>query len=132
MKRRYVYPAIFHPETEGGYSVFFPDLTGCQSQGDDLEDATLMAQEALSLFLEYHIDEDREVSAPSSPLNIKVENGDFVALVTADIFAQKEKTNSKAIKKTLTIPSWLNEEAEKQHLNFSSVLKEALITKIQE
>jgi antitoxin HicB len=49
-----------------------------------------------------------------------------------DIFTIKDKANGKAVKKTLTIPSWLNEEAEKYHINFSSVLKEALIEKLSE
>ena len=53
-------------------------------------------------------------------------------MISVDIVNLKEKVNKKAIKKTLTIPAWLNEEAEKYHINFSSVLKEALIERINQ
>lgn len=130
MKRHYVYPAVFCPE-ETGFSVLFPDLRGCRSQGENIEEASLMAQEALGLYLEYLSDEGKYIPAPSSPNDISCKgDGDFVAMISVDIVAVKSKTNGKAVKKTLTIPAWLNEEAEKQHINFSSVLQEALIDRI--
>lgn len=129
MKRHYVYPAIFHPE-ETGFSVFFPDLKGCQTQGDTLEEATLMAQEVLGLYLECLIDDEKIIPVPPLPHSLSVESNDFIALVSTDIFVYKDRANGKAIKKTLTIPVWLNAEAEKQHINFSSVLQEALMDRI--
>lgn len=131
MKRHYVYPAIFHPE-EIGFSVFFPDLKGCQSQGENIEEATLMAQEALEAYLECLMEDDKPVPTPSSPKSLSLVSEDFVAMISVDILKYKDKANGKAVKKTLTIPAWLNEEAEKHHINFSSVLKEALIEKISE
>lgn len=129
MKRHYVYPAIFHSEDKG-FSVFFPDLQGCHTQGENIENATLMAQEALGIYLECLL-EDGKVAPPASlPSSLTVTEEDFVAMVSVDIFVYKDKANGKAIKKTLTIPAWLNEEAEKQHVNFSSVLQEALIERI--
>ncbi len=130
LKKLYVYPAIFHPE-ETGYSVFFPDLQGCHTQGEDLEDATLMAQEALATYLEYILDEGTSCPTPSSPEQISITGKDFIAMINANMFNIMDKTSGKAIKKTLTIPAWLNDEAEKQHINFSSLLKEALIERIQ-
>lgn len=131
MKRHYVYPAIFHTE-DIGYSVFFPDLKGCQSQGDTLEEATIMAQEALGVYLECLVDDGKSIPEPTSPQSLSTSKNEFIAMVSVDLFVYKDKANGKAIKKTLTIPSWLNEEAEKYHINFSSVLKEALIEKISE
>ena len=131
MKRHYVYPAIFHPE-DIGYSVFFPDLKGCQSQGDSLEEASLMAQEALGAYLECLIDDGKSIPAPTSPQLLSASGNDFIAMVSVDIFVYKNNAAGKAVKKTLTIPAWLNEEAEKKHINFSSVLKEALIERISE
>jgi antitoxin HicB len=131
MKRYYVYPAIFHPE-EIGFSVFFPDLKGCQTQGETMEEATLMAQEALGAYLECLMEDGKPVPSPSSPKSLSLSSDDFVAMISVDIFTIKDKANGKAVKKTLTIPSWLNEEAEKYHINFSSVLREALIERISE
>lgn len=129
MKRHYVYPAIFHPE-ETGFSVFFPDLKGCHTQGDSIEEATLMAQEALGLYLECLADDEKEIPALTHPASLSIEDKDFIVMISVDIFVYKDKANGKAIKKTLTIPAWLNEEAEKQHINFSSVLQEALMDRI--
>ena len=129
MKRHYVYPAVFHPE-EIGFSVFFPDLKGCHSQGENIEESTLMAQEALGAYLECLAEDDKVIPAPSAPKNLLAEADDFVAMISVDIFVFKDKANGKAVKKTLSIPSWLNEEAEKQHINFSSVLQEALMERI--
>ena len=48
---KYVYPAIFHPEKEGGFSIFFPDIEGCYTQGDTMVEAVEMAEDALNLML---------------------------------------------------------------------------------
>ena len=129
MKRHYVYPAVFHSEDKG-FSVFFPDLQGCHTQGENIEDATLMAQEALGLYLECLAEDGKVIPQASLPSSLSVTEEDFVAMVSVDIFIYKDKANGKAIKKTLTIPAWLNEEAERQHINFSSVLQEALMERI--
>ena len=126
MKRHYVYPAVFHSEDTGFY-VFFPDLKGCHTQGENIEDATLMAQEALGLYLEYLLEDNKVIPQVSLPSSLSITEKDFVAMISVDIFIYKDKANGKAIKKTLTLPAWLNEEAEKQHMNFSSVLQEALM-----
>lgn len=131
MKRHYVYPAVFHPE-ETGYSVLFPDLKGCHSQGDTLEEASLMAQEALGVYLECLIDDNKPIPPATSPRLLNLAGDDFAAMVSIDVFTYLDKADGKAVKKTLTIPSWLNNEAEKNHINFSSVLKEALMERISE
>jgi len=129
MKRRYVYPAIFHPE-DTGFSVFFPDLKGCQTQGDTLEEATIKAQEALGIYMECLIDDKKKIPAASSPGDLQISGNDFVVMICIDI--KDYLSNNKPVKKTLSIPAWLNEEAEKQHINFSSLLKEALIEKLSD
>ena len=78
---RHAYPAIFHPEEVGGYSVDFPDLPGCVTEGDTLPEAVSMAEEALSLYLEA-LEADNELApAPSAPADIKAEGNDFVRLI---------------------------------------------------
>ena len=119
MKKIY-YPAVFHPE-EIGYSVTVPDIPGCFTQGDTLQEAVEMASDAIGLCLE-----GGETFKASLPNDIRCESGEFVALIEFDQIAYFKKHDTKAVKKTLTIPSWLNSLAEEQHINFSSLLQAAL------
>lgn len=121
----FIYPAVFHFE-EGSYWVEFPDLPGCFSDGDTPEEAMKNAQESMELYFEP--DEETEPNYPQ-PTNIndilKPENG-FISYVSGNVDLAK---SGKAIKKTLTIPEWLNNKATQQGINFSQVLQEALIKK---
>lgn len=122
MKKIY-YPAIFHPE-ETGYSVIVPDIDGCFSEGDTLEEAMNMTFDAIGLCLECC---EGEFPSASNPADIRPEKaGDFVTLIPFDMLSYQKKHDTKAVKKTLTIPSWLNAAAEEAHINFSSVLQAGL------
>lgn len=84
MATKLIYPAVFHPEEDGGYSVDFPDLLGCVTEGDTLSEAVDMAEDALGIYL-YSLKEDKEpYPEPSNPADIKVEGRDFVSLVEYD------------------------------------------------
>lgn len=122
---KYVYPAIFEPE-EGMYNVSFPDLPDCYTCGDNLGDAMYMAEDALSGYLARAEETLREIPSASELKELCPDKGCFVSLVLADTEEFRRRTSSKAVKKTLTIPSWLNEAAEAQSINFSAVLQEAL------
>ncbi len=123
---KYVYPAIFHHEEDGGFSIFFPDIPGCFSQGDDIADGIFMANDALALSL-YSMEKDGKTIPPSTPLNkIEVEDDDFVTYISADTLEYQKKFNSKAVKKTLSIPEWMNEAAVAANLNFSQLLQDAI------
>ena len=114
---KYAYPAIFREESDGLYSVEFPDLEGCFTSGETLPDAIEMAEDALCLML-YDMEEDGEtIPAPSNPKDI---------VVSDDTLEYRKLYNNKSVKKTLTIPAWLNTMAERADLNFSSVLQDAL------
>lgn len=120
-----IYPAVFHLEEEG-YSVDFPDLLGCVTEGDSLEEALEMAQDALGLYL-YTLEQDNKpLPVSTNPADVATEGKDFVTLVEWDRIAYLKKIDNKAVKKTLTIPSWLNHLAEEKNINFSQVLQEAL------
>ncbi|MFR8171187.1 MAG: type II toxin-antitoxin system HicB family antitoxin [Marvinbryantia sp.] len=127
---KYVYPAIFTPEKEGGYSVFFPDLEGCYTCGDDLQDALFMANDVLAFVLYDYESEGREIPAPSKAENVEKSDGDFVNYIACDTVEYARMHNSRAVKKTLTIPQWLNDIAIRQDVNFSQVLQEALMEKV--
>ena len=120
------YPAVFHQEDGGGFSVDFPDLLGCVTEGDTLEEAIGMAEDALGIYL-FTLKEDKEdAPAPSNPADVKVTGRDFVSLVEYDEVAYLKRTDSHAVKKTLTIPAWMDILAKEHNLNFSNVLQNAI------
>jgi len=125
-----IYPAIFELAEEGGYCITFPDLPGCISEGNTLLEALLMAKEALELFI-YNLEDDKEeIPVPSAPESIQVSKGSFVVPITAWMPLVRDEMLNKAVKKTLTIPKWLNDVSEKNKINFSQVLQVALKDKL--
>lgn len=127
-----VYPACFYLEEDGGYSVEVPDLKGCITQGDSLEEALQMAEDAALGWLLTSVEEGEELPNPSNIKDIKLDRKDsFVSLLLLDLTAYTQKYGTrKSVKKTLTIPMWLNERAEKCGINFSKTLQDALISKV--
>ena len=93
MATKLIYPAVFHPEEDGGYSVDFQDLLGCVTEGDTLSEAVDMAEDALGIYL-YSLKEDKEpYPEPSNPADIEVEGRDFVSLVEYDEVAYLKRTD---------------------------------------
>jgi predicted RNase H-like HicB family nuclease len=127
---RYIYPACFYPEDDGRYSVIIPDFP-IGTFGDDLADAMYMAADAVIGRIFLALEEGESLPEPSDIKAIKPErkNG-FVSLVYVDTDDFKADHESKPVKKTLTIPSWLNKAAERKNINFSATLKDALLKKI--
>ncbi len=126
---KYVYPAVFTKE-DNGYSVSFPDIEGCYTQGETIQEAMEMAKDALNLVL-YSFEEDGiPFNPPSDIKSINVSEDDFATLVCCDTIEYRRFYDNKAVKKTLTIPNWLNTMSEREHINFSQVLQEALIEKL--
>ena len=124
------YPAIFHTAEEGGFWVTFPDIPECMTQGDDMQQAYEMAVDALGLALSSRKEEKQEIPVPSAPFQITTSANEYCVVIEFDMLAYQKRTNSKAVKKTLTIPEWLNEEATALGINFSQVWQEALIQTI--
>lgn len=124
------YPAIFHVAEEGGFWITFPDIPECMTQGDDMQHAYEMAVDALGLAITSRKEEKMEIPTPSEPCMITTADNEYCVVVEFDMLAYLKRTNSKAVKKTLTIPEWLNEEATSLGINFSQVLQEALIQKV--
>ena len=116
-----VYPAVFHEED--GYWVEFPDLTGCVTEGDTIEETMSMAQEALGLWLVSQIEMGNELPTPSDIADVHADDG-IVTYVSTDVDAYRRDT--KAVKKMLSIPAWLAKEAETRNISLSKVLQDAL------
>lgn len=128
--KKLFYPAVFHKAEEGGFWVSFPDLPECMTQGDDLQEAYEMASDALGLAITSRMEEKAELPAASDPSGVVTEEDAFCVLVEFDLLAYRKRNSSRAVKKTVSIPEWLNEEAVSLNLSFSQVLQDALIARI--
>ena len=124
------YPACFYAdeENEGAYAVVVPDLPGCVSGGDSLADAILMATDAASGWVLDELEDGKEIPKSSLIENIIPDDGGFVSMLVLDMDTYSEKYGKKAVRKNLTIPAWLNTFAEDNHINFSQVLQDSLIS----
>ena len=129
MENALFYPAIFHNAEEGGFWVTFPDIPECLTEGDNISEAYKMAYEALGLALSERIKNNESLPVPSSPRTIPVNEDEYPILVEFNLFEYNKKFNSKSVKKTLSIPEWMNEKAISMGINFSRVLQEALMEK---
>ena len=124
-----VYPALFSPWDDGsGYTVEFPDLPGCVTEGGTLADAIKLAEDAASGWVLGELEDGNAIPTASSPASLSLSDGEFVSAVVLDMDSYAEKYGEKAVRKNLTIPAWLNTFAEKQKVNFSQVLTDALTT----
>ncbi|MEA5135678.1 MAG: type II toxin-antitoxin system HicB family antitoxin [Candidatus Fimivivens sp.] len=122
---KYIYPAIFSKD-DNGYSVVFPDIENCFTDGETLEEAMENAKDVLELML-YDYEDKKVAPPPASTISVlSVGVGEFATLIMADTLMYRKRFQKKAVKKTLTIPEWLNTEAEKNEINFSAVLQQAL------
>lgn len=119
----YVYPGIFTKNSDGSYTVTFPDLEGCISEGKTLKDALKMAQSALTQWIEYLNDNKMDIPKASDQTDITVASNEFINLVYADL------RDNKAVKRTLSIPKWMDDKASEAGLSLSKVLQEALRSK---
>ena len=140
--KSYRYSAVFYPD-EGSISVFFPDLPGCLTYGDDLDNAYEMAKEAMGGWLASYIDANGSTpeATPLQDVIAKLNNGEyedpdferepggFVLLVELDPLYLRNISN-KAVKVNTTMPAWLKTAAEERNINFSQVLQDALKEKL--
>jgi len=124
-KDSYVYPAIFSYAADG-VTIEFPDLPGCLPCGETTEEALKNAKEAMALHL-WGIENDNEPIPEPTPIDeIKLKPNQVVVLVEVYMPIYRDAIENQSVKKTLTIPQWLNKIAEENHVNFSQVLQNAL------
>jgi len=124
-KTRYVYPAYFYYDSDG-ISIEFPDLPGCLPCAFNSEEAFTNAKEALGLHLYGMEQDDDEIPAPTPVNGLKPEEGGIVTMIEVFMPSVREKLNNRFVKKTLSIPAWLNTQAEEAGVNFSGILQNAL------
>ena len=138
----YVYPAVFYEE-EGKISAIFPDLGNLATFGDNVADAMHMAQDACGLYLFTALRDGEPLPAPSALSEISsaaileelemesAVDSAFVNMVLVDMTEYARQHSDRAVKKTLSIPMWLNTLCEEKSINFSKVLQDALLTRVQ-
>ena len=125
-----IYQAVFKPfsDQSGGYVVEFPDLPGCVTEGKDLEQAIEMGIDAASGWILGELEDGEQIPRASDYSEITVSSGCMVNMLLLDIDSYEEKYGEKAVRKNLTIPAWLNTFAEKNNINFSKILQDALLS----
>lgn len=127
-----IYPAIFTPCLEKeGYTVTVPDLPGCVSEGDSLLHAIEMGIDAASGWILGELEEGNAIPQPTPRTHILTDYNCFINDLVLDIDAYADKYGEKSVRKNITIPAWLNTYGEKNHINFSKVLQDALLEKAQ-
>jgi len=122
---KYVYPAIFTPAEEG-YRISVPDLPGLVTYGSSLPDAIEMARDAVEMWLYDAENKNERIPDPSAQKAIAVPDDSFINLIDADTDEYRRENDNRAVKKTLSLPSWLNAKAERANAPFSQILQEGL------
>ena len=132
---KYIFPAVFTPAEEGGYLVNFPDITdhtsyACMTEGNTLEEALDMASDVLNLTLWSMEEDGAPLPRASAMQEMKAPEGGFVNLISANTKAYREKYDTRAVRKNVTIPHWLDVLGTKNKVNFSKVLQDALMKEL--
>ena len=123
-----LYPAIFTPFCDReGYTVVVPDLPGCVTEGDSLIEAIEMGVDAASGWILGEIEEGNSFPAASTLEDIKTDGDSFVSLLVLDMNAYAEQYGTKAVRRNITIPAWLDTYVQKNHLSLSKVVQDSLL-----
>lgn len=121
----YVYPAVFRENDDGSYTITYPDLPGCISEGKSLANAMLMAQSALTQWVEYLAENNQIIPIASELKSVATDTNEFVNLIRADA------KDGRAVKRTVSIPKWMDDKVAESGLSLSRVLQEALSQRLQ-
>jgi len=116
----YIYPAVFHPNEDGSFTITFPDFPGCISEGKSLGNALYMAQSALTQWIAYLEDEGEKILLPTPLSCVQLEEGEFCNLIRA------ETKDTRAVRRTVSIPRWMDDEVAKRGISYSRVLQDTL------
>ena len=123
--RKLTYLAVFEVDENPGISVFFPDVPGCVSCGDNFDHALQMAKEALALHV-YGMEKDGEPLPDRTDRIPSINPGDLVVPVSVYPDMVKDEISNRREKTTVTIPHWLKAAAEAEKLNYSRLLEAAI------
>ena len=122
---KYVYPALFTTEDDS-IIVTFPDLDDTFTDGATMQEAFENAEDVLNLMLWNREEEKKEIPLPSPPKQITVPQGATLAMIKADTLAYRKMHDTKTIRRSITIPSWLDTLARERNINFSQLMQNAI------
>ncbi|WP_071026378.1 type II toxin-antitoxin system HicB family antitoxin [Peptoniphilus raoultii] len=125
MNKAYIYPCVVKKE-DGVYYANFPDFSACFTDADNMNELFFNVNEVLNGVLFSMLSNEISIPKPYEKGDIVLNDGEFLLLVEASISVLRDKINNKSIKKTVTIPKWLNDISENKNINFSRVLQEGL------
>jgi predicted RNase H-like HicB family nuclease len=120
---KYVYPVILYPD-DGKTSVSVPDLPGCHTYGDNLADALFMAKDAIEMWLTHA--ENEKLTIPVASQTLPLQHGETLTLIAVDTAEYRRINDNRPIRKTITIPAWLNQLAEESNAPYSQILQQGL------
>jgi predicted RNase H-like HicB family nuclease len=127
----YIFSAMFTPIEDGsGYYAKVPDLPGCVSSGRDLADAIKQITDAASAWLVFAEDEGLEIKKPTPQAQLEHEEGTIYSLVQVDTIAYRAATDTRAVRKNVSMPAWMANLADKRGINVSQVLQESLLQRL--
>ena len=121
----YVYPAIFHQNSDGSYTITYPDLPGCFSEGKSLANGIYMAERALVQWIGYLVDKKQAIPEASALENIKADRDEFINLIRVEV------KDSRAVRRTVSIPKWMDMRVMEAGLSLSRVLQDALSERLE-
>lgn len=119
-----VYPVVF-TKLDDGYMAYVPDLK-CNTQGDDLAEAIVMSRDAIGLMCMDMQDDQKPLPEPSDPTSIQTAANEIVSLVDVDVDAYRRAHNQRTVRRNVSLPCWLNEQADRAGVNVSAILQAAL------
>ena len=126
---KYTYTSVITHDGDR-YFARVPDLSGCISSGSTVEEAIDMITDALALTLTFYEDENMEIPAPTPQSKIPHDNDDICTIIRVDTIAYRAATDTRSVRKNVSLPAWMYNLAEKRGLNCSKILQEALMQKL--
>lgn len=121
--KKLIYPCVVRKEDDIYYANF-PDFNACFTDAESIDELFANTKEVLNGVIFTML--KNKMDLPAAGENIKLEEGEFLILVESPVGIIKDRINNMAVKKTLTLPAWMNEMAMEHNVNFSQVLQEGL------
>ncbi len=124
---KYIYTAVFTPAEDGTeYYASVPDLPGCVTTGDDINDAIEQISDAAAAWLVVAEDKNMPIAPPTAQSAIAHAPGEAMSLIQIDTIAYRAQTDTRAVRKNVSLPAWMADLADKRGINCSQLLQESL------
>ncbi len=129
---KYIYTAVFTPnEDNTKFFARIPDLAGCITTGDSLEDAINQITDAASGWLVVAEDEGLDIPKATRQAVVNRSENDFLSLIQVDTISYRAATDTRAVRKNVSLPRWMANLADKRGVNCSQLLQESLMKKLR-